>query len=318
MSKSVLIIDFGSQYTHLIGRKIRELGIYAEIYPPKYLNNVTNILNHSVLILSGGPDSVLNKNAPKIDIPLDQIPIPILGICYGFQYISKEFDGVIEKSNQREYGKTIIKISKSDLFKDTNLEQQVWMSHGDSLTKIPKGFKILAKTKNKIPAAIYKKNIYAIQFHCEVTHSEFGSQILKNFLFDICQLKENWRNNDLHQTIGRYFRINVKEKKPNIVCAVSGGVDSTVLAFALSKYLKLDNVHFIFVNNGLLRKYDVKNIIAVFKTFNLKLNIINAEHLFLKKLKNVTEPELKRKIIGGLFIEVFSNYIRKLSQKDFY
>ena len=318
MSKSVLIIDFGSQYTHLIGRKIRELGIYAEIYPPKYLNNVTNILNHSVLILSGGPDSVLNKNAPKIDIPLDQIPIPILGICYGFQYISKEFDGVIEKSNQREYGKTIIKISKSDLFKDTNLEQQVWMSHGDSLTKIPKGFKILAKTKNKIPAAIYKKNIYAIQFHCEVTHSEFGNQILKNFLFDICQLKENWKNNDLHQTIGRYFRINVKEKKPNIVCAVSGGVDSTVLAFALSKYLKLDNVHFIFVNNGLLRKYDVKNIKAVFKTFNLKLNIINAEHLFLKKLKNVTEPELKRKIIGGLFIEVFSNYIRKLSQKDFY
>ena len=115
MSKSVLIIDFGSQYTHLIGRKIRELGIYAEIYPPKYLNNVTNILNHSVLILSGGPDSVLNKNAPKIDIPLDQIPIPILGICYGFQYISKEFDGVIEKSNQREYGKTIIKISTTSL-----------------------------------------------------------------------------------------------------------------------------------------------------------------------------------------------------------
>ena len=123
MSKSVLIIDFGSQYTHLIGRKIRELGVYAaEIYPPKYLNNVTNILNHSVLILSGGPDSVLNKNAPKIDIPLDQIPIPIfMDICYGFQYISKEFEGVIEKSNQREYGKTIIKISKQcDLFKNTN------------------------------------------------------------------------------------------------------------------------------------------------------------------------------------------------------
>ena len=208
MSKSVLIIDFGSQYTHLIGRKIRELGVYAEIYPPKYLNNVTNILNHSVLILSGGPDSVLNKNAPKIDIPLDQIPIPILGICYGFQYISKEFDGVIEKSNQREYGKTIIKISKCDLFKNTNSEQQVWMSHGDSLTKIPKGFKILAKTKNNIPAAIYKKNIYAIQFHCEVTHSEFGNQILKNFLFNICNLKINWKNNDLHQTIGRYLRIN--------------------------------------------------------------------------------------------------------------
>ena len=144
---TILVLDFGSQYTHLIGRKIRELGVYAEIYPPKYLNNVTNILNHSVLILSGGPDSVLNKNAPKIDIPLDQIPIPILGICYGFQYISKEFDGVIEKSNQREYGKTIIKISKCDLFKNTNSEQQVWMSHGDSLTKIPKGFKILAKTK---------------------------------------------------------------------------------------------------------------------------------------------------------------------------
>ena len=318
MTKSVLIIDFGSQYTHLIGRKIRELGIYAEIYPPKYLNNVTNILNHSVLILSGGPDSVLNKNSPSIDIPLHQIPIPILGICYGFQYISKEFEGVIEKSNQREYGKTIIKTSKSDLFKNTNIEQQVWMSHGDSLTKIPKGFKVLAKTKNKVPAAIAKKNIYAIQFHCEVTHSEFGTQILQNYLFDICGLKQNWKNNDLHQTIGRYFKINVKEKKPNIVCAVSGGVDSTVLAFTISKYMKLDNVHFIFVNNGLLRKYDVKNIKAVFKSFNLKLNIINAEHLFLKKLKNITDPEQKRKIIGGLFIEVFSKYIRKLEQKDFY
>ena len=151
MTKSVLIIDFGSQYTHLIGRKIRELGIFAEIYPPKYLNNVTNILNHSVLILSGGPDSVLNKNSPSIDIPLNQIPIPILGICYGFQYISKEFDGVIEKSNQREYGKTIIKVGKSDLFKDTNLEQQVWMSHGDSLATIPKGFKVLQRLKTKYP-----------------------------------------------------------------------------------------------------------------------------------------------------------------------
>ena len=318
MNKSVLVIDFGSQYTHLIGRKIRELGIYAEIYPPKYLNNVTNILNHSVLILSGGPDSVLNKNSPKIDIPLDQIPIPILGICYGFQYISKEFGGVIEKSNHREYGKTIIKINKNDFFKYTNIEQQVWMSHGDSLTNIPKGFKVLAKTKNKIPAAIYKKNIFAIECHGEVTHTEFGNQMLKNYLLDICQLKQDWKNNDLHQTIGRYFRINVKEKKPNIICAVSGGVDSTVLAFALSKSVKLDNVHFIFVNNGLLRKYDVKNIKSVFKSFNLKLNIIDAEQLFLKKLKNVTEPEQKRKIIGGLFIEVFSEYIRKLSQKDFY
>ena len=317
MTKSVLIIDFGSQYTHLIGRKIRELGIYAEIYPPKYLNNVTNILNHSVLILSGGPDSVLNKNSPSIDIPLHQIPIPILGICYGFQYISKEFEGVIEKSNQREYGKTIIKTSKSDLFKNTNIEQQVWMSHGDSLTKIPKGFRVLAKTKNKVPAAIAKKNIYAIQFHCEVTHTEFGTQILQNYLFDICGLKQNWKNNDLHQTIGRYFKNNVKEKKPNIVCAVSGGVDSTVLAFAISKYMKLDNVHFIFVNNGLLRKYDVKNIKAVFKSFNLKLNIINAEHLFLKKLKNVTDPEQKRKIIGRTFIDVFDAEATKLKDVHF-
>ena len=244
MTKSVLIIDFGSQYTHLIGRKIRELGIYAEIYPPKYLNNVTNILNHSVLILSGGPDSVLNKNSPKIDIPLAQIPIPILGICYGFQYIANEFGGEIEKSNHREYGKTIIKIGKSDFFKDTQTEQQVWMSHGDSLKTIPKGFKVLAKTKNKVPAVISKKNIFAIQFHCEVTHTEYGTQILKNYLFDLCQLKPNWKNNDLHQTIGRYFKINVKEKKPHIICAVSGGVDSTVLAFAISKYIKLENVHF--------------------------------------------------------------------------
>ncbi len=318
MTKSVLIIDFGSQYTHLIGRKIRELGIYAEIYPPKYLNNVTNILNHSVLILSGGPDSVLNKNSPKIDIPLEQIPIPILGICYGFQYIAKEFGGTIEKSNHREYGKTIIKATKSNFFKDTELEQQVWMSHGDSLKSIPKGFKVLAKTKNKLPAVIFNKNIYAIQFHCEVTHSEYGTQLLKNYLFDICQLKQNWKNNDLHQIIGRYFKINVKEKKPSIICAVSGGVDSTVLAFAISKYIKLDNVHFIFVNNGLLRKYDVKNIKSIFKSFNLKLNIINAEHIFLRKLKNVIDPEQKRKIIGKLFIEIFSNYIRKQEKKDFY
>ncbi|MDB9825432.1 glutamine-hydrolyzing GMP synthase, partial [Alphaproteobacteria bacterium] len=183
MIKSILIIDFGSQYTHLIGRKIRELGLFCEIKPPKYIKNIDILKQHQCLILSGGPDSVLSKKSPSLSIDISKITIPILGICYGFQYISHELGGKILKTNDREYGNTLIEALKSNLlFKNTPKSQKVWMSHGDSLNKLPKGFKIIAKTKNNIVAAITNnKNIYALQFHPEVTHTNFGKEILSNF-----------------------------------------------------------------------------------------------------------------------------------------
>jgi len=318
--KSILIIDFGSQYTHLIGRKIRELGLFCEIKPSRYVKDITILDRHQCLILSGGPDSVLSKKSPSLSIDISQITIPILGICYGFQYISHELGGKILKTNDREYGNTLIEALKSNLlFKNTPKSQKVWMSHGDSLNKLPKGFKIIAKTKNNIVAAITNnKNIYALQFHPEVTHSDFGKEILSNFLFKICKFKKNWSSINLNTNVKKYLNLNINEKEPSIICAVSGGVDSTVLAFALSKHLNTKNIHFVFVNNGLLRKYDEKNIRQIFKSFKLKLNVINAENLFVKKLKNIKDPERKRKIIGSLFIDVFNNYLKSLKKKSFY
>ncbi|MDG2006779.1 MAG: glutamine-hydrolyzing GMP synthase [Alphaproteobacteria bacterium] len=320
MIKSILIIDFGSQYTHLIGRKIRELGLFCEIKPPKYIKNIDTLKQHQCIVLSGGPDSVLSKKSPSLSIDISKITIPILGICYGFQYISHELGGKILKTNDREYGNTLIEALKSNLlFKNTPKSQKVWMSHGDSLNKLPKGFKIIAKTKNNIVAAITNnKNIYALQFHPEVTHSDFGKEILSNFLFKICKFKKNWSSINLNANVKKYLNLNINEKQPNIICAVSGGVDSTVLAFALSKHLNTKNLHFVFVNNGLLRKYDESNIRQIFKSFKLKLNVINAENLFVKKLKNTKDPEKKRKIIGSLFIDVFNNYLKSLKKKSFY
>ncbi len=319
MIKSILIIDFGSQYTHLIGRKIREQKLFCEIKPPSYLDNNKNLNHHSCLVLSGGPDSVLSKNSPSIKIDLKEINIPVLGICYGLQYISHKLGGKIIKKKSREYGKTkILKTTNNPLFIKTLKMQNVWMSHGDAIEKLPRNFKVIAKTKNGIPAAIFYKNIYAVQFHPEVTHTEFGVQILNNFLFKVCKFKKNWNQSNLNKNIKSYLKDNIKEKKPNIICAVSGGVDSTVLAFALSKHLHNNNIHFIFVNNGMLRKYDEENIKKIFKSFKLKLHVINAEKLFLKKLTNITDPETKRKIIGSLFIEVFNKYIKSLKNSRFY
>ena len=320
MIKSILIIDFGSQYTHLIGRKVRELGLFCEIKTPKYIHNLDILEKHQSLILSGGPDSVLSKKSPSLSVDISKITIPILGICYGFQYISHQLGGKIIKKNYREYGNTLIEtLTSNQLFNKTPKSQKVWMSHGDSLSKLPKGFKIIAKTKNNIVAAITNnKNIYALQFHPEVTHSDFGKDILSNFIFRICKLKKNWSNTNLNNNVKKYLNLNIKEKEPNIICAVSGGVDSTVLAFALSKHLNTKNVHFVFVNNGLLRKYDEMNIKQIFKSFKLKLNVVNAEDLFVKKLKNIIDPEKKRKMIGSLFIDVFNNYLKSLKKKSFY
>ena len=191
MTKSVLIIDFGSQYTHLIGRKIRELGVYAEIYPPKYLNNVTNILNHSVLILSGGPDSVLNKNSPKIDIPLAQIPIPILGICYGQQVLVQQLGGTVVSSEKSEFGRANIKVvsscSLTDQVWDEGKKYQVWMSHGDSVVEMPEGFDLVAETEGAAFAVIAneKTKQYGVQFHPEVVHTLDGKKLIHNFVKNI-------------------------------------------------------------------------------------------------------------------------------------
>ena len=296
------------------------MGLFCEIKTPMYLNALSVLDNHQALILSGGPDSVLSKKSPSLKIDISQITLPILGICYGFQYIVHKLGGKIVKKNIREYGNTTINtLSPNLLFNKIPKSQIVWMSHGDSLNKLPKNFKVIAKTKNNIIAAITNnKNIYALQFHPEVTHSENGKHILSNFLFKFCKFKKNWSDTNLNNNVKNYFNTYIKEKSPNIICAVSGGVDSTVLAFALSKHVNTKNIHYVFVNNGLLRKYDEANIRKIFKSFKLKLNVIDAQNIFIKKLKNINKNEKKRKIIGSLFIDVFNNYLKSLKNNSFY
>jgi GMP synthase (glutamine-hydrolysing) len=318
----ILIIDFGSQFTQLIARRIRELGVFSEIVSHKKVN-IKNILQENIsgIILSGGPLNVYQNNKFKFEKKILKLGIPILGICFGHQILSKELGGSVKKSNYREFGlATITKISNSILTKDffnKNNVSNVWMSHADQVSKMPTGFKIVASTKNSKLTIIEnsKTNFYGVQFHPEVTHTPQGKILLRNFLFLICKMKKNWSSRDQKLKLINEIKQQVGDNK--VICGLSGGVDSSVVAQLLSKAIG-KKLTCIFVNNGLLRKNEEFQVVNTFKR-KLKMNLlyVNAEKEFIKKLTNVSDPEKKRKIIGNLFIKIFEKYARKIKNVKF-
>lgn len=312
----ILIIDFGSQVTQLIARRVREVGIFCEVINPSANINLKNV---GGIILSGGPSSVNERNNPTITKQIFSSNIPILGICYGQQLICKLLGGKIENSQNREFGKFFINIKdKSSLFQNFKSNQsQVWMSHGNIVTEIPNGFKILANTKDCPFAAIAneEKKIFAVQFHPEVVHCLEGKKLIKNFLFHVCDLKANWSMKNFKDE--QIKKIKKTVTKDHVICGLSGGVDSSVASALINEAIG-KQLTCIFVDHGLLRLNEGKIVQKVFaKTFNIKLVYINAQEIFLKKLENISNPEQKRKIIGATFIEIFDRESAKIKNVKF-
>ena len=318
----IIIIDFGSQFTQLIARRVRELGIFSEIISHKKVS-FKALLKQNIggIILSGGPLNVYEKNKFNFDKKILKLGKPILGICFGHQILSKMLGGKVKKSNHREFGLAEINKKSNSLltknFFDNKNKNDVWMSHADQVSKMPKNFKIVASTKNSKLTIIEdaKSKFYGVQFHPEVTHTKKGKNLLKNFLFSICKMKKNWSSKDQKIKLIREIKDQVGKNK--VICGLSGGVDSSVVAQLLSKAIG-KNLTCIFVNNGLLRKNEETQVVETFKK-RLKINLIyvNAEKEFINKLSNVTDPEKKRKIIGNLFIKIFERYAKKIKNVKF-
>ncbi len=321
MSSKVLVLDFGSQYTQLIARRIRELGVYSEIKPCSIsLEEIKSFLPDAI-ILSGGPSSVYEEKAPRCDPEIFKLGIPILGICYGLQLITKELGGKVSSSSKREYGKAFITIKDPDeLFHgfEKGKRYQVWMSHGDSVDKPPEGFKTLASSSYSPHAAIgnEKSRIFGLQFHPEVHHTPKGKEMLSNFLFRVAKLKPDWSMSSFIEEKVREIREMVGKSK--VICALSGGVDSSVSAVLVHKAVG-DRLYPVFVNNGLLRKGEVEEVLETFRKKLKMRNLvyIDAENEFLKALSGVTDPEKKRKIIGKLFIEIFERESKRIGDVDY-
>ena len=316
----VLIIDFGSQVTKLIARRVRELGVFSEIITPKDLNKLKKFHNIKGIILSGGPSSVTTTKFPKISKEIFKKKIPVLGICYGLQLIAKLFGGKIKPSKKRrEFGRATLFKKKNSLLikKYLNKKQTVWMSHEDVVVKLPKNFKVVASTESSKLTIIEnsKSKIYGVQFHPEVTHTDNGKEIFKNFLFSICKIKKTWNIN--YQKKRLIDEIKNTVKKDKVICALSGGVDSSVVALLINEAIK-KNLICIMVDTGLMRKNEFKYTYKIFKKkYKLNVKLINASKIFFNKLKNVSDPEKKRKIIGSLFIKVFEKESRKYKKIKF-
>lgn len=302
----IVIIDFGSQYTQLIARRIRELNVYSEILSP-YEDYLKKLEKEDVkgIILSGGPKSVYEKNSPKIKEEIFSLKKPILGICYGLQLIAHTLKGKVKPSREREYGFAHFKIKRKSLLFEGIKEKsfRVWMSHGDAVFSLPPGFSKTGETPSCLFASIEnrKEKIYGVQFHPEVVHTDFGKKIIENFIFKICRAKKGWYLEDFVERIRR--EIEEKHRDKPCFLALSGGVDSSVLAFLLKPVFG-ENLYPIFVNTGLLRKGEEERVRRIFSDFK-NLKIVKAEKIFFEKLKGVKDPERKRKIIGKIFIEIF-------------
>lgn len=304
----ILILDFGSQVTQLIGRRLRELNVFCEIYP----YNKVPALDDSVkgVILSGSPCSVRDANAPQVDLSLFRGRIPLLGICYGAQYLAFTGNGKVEASNTREYGRAMLRVSaESPLLKGVSAETQVWMSHGDTISVLPAGATVIASTADVENAAYQftSEPTYAVQFHPEVYHTTEGTQMLSNFALGICGCKGDWTPDSFIETTVSALREQIGDEK--VILGLSGGVDSTVAAVLLNKAIGTQ-LTCIFVNNGLLRKNEFTDVLASYNDMGLNVIGADASRKFLAALAGVTDPEAKRKVIGRLFVETFDKYAR--------
>ncbi len=317
----ILIVDFGSQFTQLIARRIREIGVFSEIISHKKIKikNIDETIKG--IILSGGPLNVYQINKYSFDKKILNLKIPVLGICFGHQILSKLNGGKVKQSKHREFGlASIYKKNDSLLIKNFfnhKKIKKVWMSHADQVSKLPKNFKVVASSINSKFAIVENKknNFYGVQFHPEVTHTENGKKIISNFIFLICKIKRNWTSKDQKKQLIKEIKNQVGHNK--VICALSGGVDSSVVAQLLNKAIG-KKLYCIFVNTGLLRKNEEIQVVKTFKK-QLKINLIyvNAEKEFLKKLSKVSDPEKKRKIIGNLFINIFERYAKKIKNVKF-
>jgi GMP synthase (glutamine-hydrolysing) len=313
----VAILDFGSQYTHLIARRVRECGVYSEII--SYDTNARELSGNmpTCIILSGGPASVIGKDSPMCDRNIFNIGVPVLGICYGTQLMAKILGGKVLAAKAREYGKAVLNVKfRETLFKNLSLKEPVWMSHGDKITQLPQGFRIIGATDNSQIAAMEHehKKFYGIQFHPEVVHTPKGKMIIKNFLHEIAGCKPGWNMKLFADNAVKELRKKIGKEK--VLCAISGGVDSSVLAVLLNRAIG-KNLIGVFVDNGLLRKKEAELVESRLKNFGINLKRINAQDKFLEALKGVTDPEKKRKIIGRLFIRIFEKEAKEFGKIKF-
>ena len=311
--ENIIVLDFGSQFSQLITRRIRSLGVYSELHPHTLSAAEIKALNPKGIILSGGPSSVYDEDAYRCDEVIFQLGSPVLGICYGMQLLVHQFGGVVEKRETKNSGKeTITVVEPSPLFQDLPEEQQVYMSHGDVVTELPEGFSITASSPTCSIAAIHHedKAFFGVQFHPEVEHTVYGKDILKNFVFQVCGCSGNWTMENFIDVQIENIRREVGNKK--VLCALSGGVDSSVVAVLIHKAIG-DQLTCIFVDHGLLRKGEAESVIKTFQEgFQMNVILVDAKERFLNKLKGVTDPEQKRKIIGNEFIYVFEEEAGKL------
>lgn len=313
----IAILDFGSQYTHLIARRIRETKVYCEIV--SYKTSAEELIKRAPkgIILSGGPASVISKGSPVCEKAVFQIGIPILGICYGAQLMTKVLGGRVSKAKAREYGKAVLSLKyREGLFEGLSSEEAIWMSHGDKINVLPQGFRVLGSTANSHIAALENpiKKFYGVQFHPEVVHTPNGRKILKNFIINTAGCKADWNMHSFLKETVKDLKQRIGNEK--VLCALSGGVDSSVLAVLLREAAG-ENLTSLFIDNGLLRKNEAEIIKKRFRNYKVKLRVVDARDDFLKALKAVADPEKKRRIIGRMFIKVFERETQKMGKVKF-
>ncbi len=318
MSDKIIVLDFGSQYNQLIARRIREMGVYSALLPhTTSAEEIKKMEGVKGIVFSGGPKSVYDKDAFKCDKEIFNLGLPILGICYGMQLCAYTFGGQISASSTKEYGRMEIEVDNTSLlFKDLSQKEEVWMSHGDHVSQLPEGFKLLAKTSNNLVASIAceAKKIYCVQFHPEVRHTVNGNKMISNFVFEICKAQSNWSMKNYLDMQIEEIRKTVGDKK--VLCGLSGGVDSTVVAVLLHKAIG-KQLTCMFIDHGLLRQNEAAEVMAACSKFDMNVIKIDAKDRFLSKLAGVSEPEKKRKIIGNEFVYCFDEESKKLGEFDF-
>jgi len=318
MNDTVVILDYGSQYTQLIARKIRECNVHSIILPYNYSEKIVKKYNVKGIVLSGGPSSVYENNAPFLPKNIFNYNVPILGICYGFQLLVNHFNGIVESSTKAEYGNANINISSdSELLKGVDKVSNVWMSHGDQVQNVPENWEVTSKSDNNIISSSenYSLKLFGVQFHPEVYHTTKGSNMINNYLFNICKTDKNWTpDNFINQTVEN---IRKTVKNNNVICALSGGVDSTVVGTLMKKAIGNQAIC-TFIDHGLLRKDESKEVLDIYnKHLKLDVQLYNKSHEFLSALDGIKDPESKRKIIGAQFIEEFEKIADKFNNIKF-